>query len=212
MVILRDLYKSARALLNRKLGACPKFMVNSIVGSGLSWFALAIFYATWQNRWALMFALTVAAAFTVLMIAHVVVYMFRVAPIVRILPENRQLKSRREFAFAVARAGFSFAAAALVSLPLLPKRAEAAKKASGTFATYCVGTGCAASSNGMGGRSVFCEGLGLPQSLTLVCVPVSSPPPASLTCSKKSCVVTFELETGAPPCSASTFPKGFKCV
>src|SRR5579859_2437744 len=142
MVVLRNLYQSTRALLNRKLGTCPKCMASSIVGSGLSWLALAILYAMWPNRLALAFTLTVAVAFTVLMITHVVVHMFRAAPVVRIHATIRgEQKSRREFAFAVARSGFGFAAAALVSLPLLPKRAEAARGGGG-FATYCVGDGC----------------------------------------------------------------------
>jgi hypothetical protein len=207
MVILRDLYESARALLNRKLGACPKCMVSSIAGSGLSWFALAILYAMWPNHLALMFGLVVAAAFTVLMITHVVVYMFRAAPIMRNLPENRQLKSRREFAFAVVRAGFSFAAAAVVSLPFLPKRVEAARNA--TFALYCIGTGCVVQGQG-GERDVTCAGLGLPQSTLTLCVPVRGTPPATLTCTNKSCTISLSLIVGT--CSASTLPRGFKCA
>jgi hypothetical protein len=210
MAVFRDLYEIVRALLKRKLGACPKCMASSIVGSGLSWLGLAILYAMWPNRLTLTFGLVVAAAFTVLMIAHVVVHMFRVAPVVRNLPENRQLKSRREFALAVGKAGFSFAAAALVSLPFFPERAEAAKGAT-TYALYCVGCGCATQAQGVG-IGIFCETAGF-RAGAQVNVACGRTAPTSIVCTSGACSVVLELldSTCGSPTATIVSLKSFKC-
>jgi len=225
MVVLRNLYQSTRALLNRKLGTCPKCMASSIVGSGLSWLALAILYAMWPNRLALAFTLTVAVAFTVLMITHVVVHMFRVAPAVRVLPLNRRgeldesqvghQKSRREFGVAVARAGLSFATAAVVSLPLLNRRAEA--KGGSTFALYCLGQNCAQQATG-GGLPVACVGLGLAYG-THVNIQCGRTAPTSMICSNSGCTpLVLELLSSSTTCGTATAGvstlslKGYKCT
>jgi hypothetical protein len=213
MAVLRDLYGSACAILKRKLGACPKCMASSIAGGGLSWFALAILYAMWPNRWALTFGLVVAAAFTVLTIAHVVVYMFRAAPILRRLPVNGRSepgqRTRREFAFAVARSGLSFAAAAVLSLAFLPKRVEAGNAKS--YALYCLGDGC--STTGGGGITIGCvnQGLVYGHSVSVPCG--STAPAAKLSCSTRGCTVTLEL-IGGGTCGAptATILSGFKCT
>ena len=223
-MVVRDLYQSTRALLNRKLGACPKCMASSIVGSGLSWLALAILYATWPNGLALGFGLTVSMAFTLLMITHVVVHMFRVAPIVRNLPLNRRGeldasqigrdKSRREFGFAVARAGLSFATAAVVSLPLLNRRAEAGPNS--TFALYCLGSGCRQSAQG-GGLPVACVGLGLKFG-TSVNIPCGRTAPSDMICSNSGCTPLVLELMGSGTCGPATAGattltlKGYKCT
>jgi hypothetical protein len=213
VVVLRDLYKSGRALVKRKLGACPKCMARSIAGSGLSWLAVAILYAMWPNRVALAFGLMAAVAFTVLTIAHVVVHMFRAAPIMRRLPVNRrggigQQKSRREFALAVARSGFSFAAAALLSVPLLPRRAEAG--AAKTYALYCLGAGCANQS--AGGLSVQCwaQGLRYGSEVSVACGRTA---PVSIVCTNGGCSLTLELINGTcGPATATILSlKGWSC-
>ena len=118
-------HQRVRALLDSKLGACPKCMSGSIAGSALSWFILGICYAAWPNRAVLTLGLAVAAAFTLLMITHAVVHMIRVRlALRRYLAErgDRQpalepvMKSRREFAVVVARSGFAFASAAVLLL------------------------------------------------------------------------------------------------
>ena len=221
MVVLRNLYQSTRALLNRKLGACPKCMASSILGSGLSWLALATLYAMWPNRLALSFGLTVAIAFTVLMITHVVVHMFRVAPLVRNLPVNRRgeldaaevghQKSRREFGFAVARAGLSFATAAVVSLPLLNRRAVAGGGT--TYALYCVGKGCSQQGGGAGASVCFPSF----RAGAHVSIPCGRTAAASIACFSGSCVpLVLELVSGTcgAPAQGSTVVslKGLKCT
>ncbi len=219
MVAFRDLYRNICALLNQKLGTCPKCMASSIVGSGLSWLAVAIVYGMWPDRLARAFTLIVAIAFTALMVTHVVVHMFRAAPVVRVQTASRggRQKSRREFALAVASSGFSFAAAALVSLPLLPRRADA-KSHSSTYALYCVGTGCAAQGKG-GSSAIQCINLGLnPSAAYAIACSGGALPPATLTCTNKGCSgtnsATLEListSCGPIPPGASTLPRGFKC-
>jgi hypothetical protein len=213
MAVLRDMYESARALLKRKLGACPRCMASSITGGGLSWLALAVLYAMWPNRLALTFGLVVATAFTALAIAHVVVHMFRAAPIVRRLPANGRSepgqRTRREFALAVAQSGFSFAAAALLSLPLLPKRLEAG--GSKTYALYCLGDGCA--TTGGSGLTIQCvnRGLAYGHSVSVQCG--RSGPVSKMLCTNLTCTVTLEL-VGNATCGAptATILSGFKCT
>lgn len=212
MVVTGDLHESIRALINRKLGRCPRCMASSIVGSGLSWLALAILYTMWPNRLAVMFGLTVALAFTVLMIAHVVVHMFRAAPVVRnhSASRGRAQESRREFALAVARSGLSFAAAALMTLPLLSSRAEAGPNR--TYALYCLGEGCSTQGNGKG-LPVTCLYLGHAAG-TRVSVECGRTAPKTMTCQRAGCTLTLELVDST--CAAATAPivslKGYKCM
>ena len=219
MFFVRDLFRSVRAVLYRKIGACPRCMASSIVGSGLSWLALVLLYAVWPNRLALTFGLLAAAAFTVLAITHVVTHMFRAAPILRRRALNQgkgagasrsgPRRSRREFALAVAQSGFSFAAAAMLSVPLLPRRAEAA--ATRTYALYCVGKGCASQS--WGGLSVQCFDLGLRYG-SQVSVPCGKTAATSLVCIDKGCTLTLELLNAT--CGGETAPVlsllNFKCT
>ena len=123
MKIVAVWFAGLRELLNRKLGTCPKCMAGSIVGSALTWPVVAACYFFHLDPLTLMIGFAVAVAFTVLMLTHVVVHMFRVAPFLRnisIRPtapaepvSDARQNSRREFAVLVARAGFGFAAAAL---------------------------------------------------------------------------------------------------
>ena len=138
MKTLRTGYENTRTLLNQKLGRCPKCMGSSILGSVLSWLAVAGCYMLWPNRIALTLGLIVACAFTILMATHVVVHMMRVAALRRYLataqPEPTSAEPtmpRREFAISVARSGYLFASAALLSLPMFQRAALAAKGGKG---------------------------------------------------------------------------------
>jgi hypothetical protein len=211
----RRLYESTRVLLDRKLGRCPRCMGSSILGCGLSWLAVATLNAMWPNRLAMMFGLATAVAFTALMITHIVVHMFHSAPIVRQLQKNQGSgQSRREFALGVAQSGFGFAAAALVTLPLIPKRAQAA--GTRTYATYCVGKGCALAPQGSrsGGIGVLCTNLGFKYG-TFVSVACGRKAPTNLSCNSHGCDLQLELVAGNTSCAAATASvvslSGFKC-
>ena len=205
MNLLSSPYEKIRPILNRKLGACPKCMASSIVGTVLSWIMEGSVYALWPNRIALLLGLTVAGFFTVLMTAHVVVHMWRVARLRRQLgnrtgrqeaPEVRAVaesgNSRREFTLSVARSGFAFAAAAVMTLPLLQKRAEAAPGWC-LYQVTNVTAGCGSIQN------------------SVICMRCNGSCPSYATCSHGGCEILsmYLISTGAcEPCDNGIVLKG----
>ena len=203
--------KMLLALLNRKLGLCPKCMASSIAGSAASWLVVPLCYAAWPNGAGL--ALAIAVAFTLLAVTHVVVHMFRVGGALRGLtirstdgtPLVKPLESRREFTLAVARSGLAFAAASFASLSLVPNRAEGAPAPS---CTYCLGEGCR---RGQGSVGIECVLNGLTFS-SKFCVRIRGGCPDVVICSKSACTVQAELISDLGCTDGSAVVKGWSCV
>jgi len=207
---------NTRELVRQRLGLCPKCMASSIAGTFASWTLVAALCALFPDRIAITAAVVLASAFTILMLAHWFVHMYRVSGWLRDLSSRRDaenptgpnpLRSRREFTFLVARSGAAFAA---VSLGVLsPIRADAAKSGttSGTTCTYCLGGGC------NGGTSTGippgCGSAGFSYG-SHVWIKVRGACPTLLTCTKGSCV-NSPAELIGPGANGIQL-KGWTCV
>ena len=214
------LYEGFHALVQRKLGACPKCMVSSIVGSGVSWIAVAGCYVLWPNPIALALGVFVAGAFTALMIAHVVAHMYRAAPIVRYVSFNRkgeveyapENQSRRQFAVAVAKAGYAFAFAAVASIPVFGGKTS-------NVCVYCAGIGCSGPQAIGGGPGVASgcvfSGIGYGSIICRPC-PRTGSCLASLICNKPGCEnLVLEIFGGViscGPCDPNAVSVSLKCM
>ncbi len=71
--------KGLRALISRKLGRCPRCMRASAFGTLAGWATFAATYVVWPHPTLLALGLFVAVSFTLLLLAHLVAVMVRVA-------------------------------------------------------------------------------------------------------------------------------------
>ena len=68
-----------KALLSRKLGRCPTCMRASAWGALTSWAAATALYFAWPIPALLVASLLLATAFTLLLLAHIIVFTVRTA-------------------------------------------------------------------------------------------------------------------------------------
>ncbi len=68
-----------RALISRKLGRCPRCMRASAFGTLAGWATFAATYVVWPHPTLLALGLLVTVSFTLLLLAHLVAVMVRVA-------------------------------------------------------------------------------------------------------------------------------------
>ena len=203
METLKSWFAGLRGLLDRKLGTCPKCMAGSIAGSALSWPVVAVFSLARVHPVAVMFVFAVATAFTLLTLAHLVVHMFRVAPLLRHVTVNSRpgcgpapspsQSSRREFALLVARAGYGFAAAA-VGMALLPQRAAAGANASSCVYQVALAAGS-------------CLNLANKQ----VCFKFAGSCPSYSVCVRSYCKITLSLVASNVPCPGVVLTGSYAC-
>ncbi|MBI4664658.1 MAG: DUF3624 family protein [Verrucomicrobia bacterium] len=188
---LKSGWMSLRALFARKLGRCPMCMRASIIGSALSWIALAIVYFFVPTALLLVISSLVAVSFTVLMLTHICVFMARMGRALRELhgeedrtslrlAPNERAISRWQFMTTIAKGGIAFAFAAL-----LPARGHAQGI---PFACVYVVQGVAETR--LGG----CQGISFGD---LICEPCTPPCPVRTSFIK---IPTTQGQLGGPPC------------
>lgn len=100
--------KGLKALVNGKLGRCPKCMRWSALGTLLSWVALLCIYFVLPNPYLLGLTLLVATSFTLLWLSHIVALTLRAGSTLKAVrhTEGKPNLSRREFVPALGRLAF----------------------------------------------------------------------------------------------------------
>jgi len=100
MDMLRACLRSVSAIGARKLGRCPRCIRFAARGAGLGWVVALSLRVVWSTSAAVGLAVLVATAFTVVLLAHLVIYTWRMAlrAFAERMPANRGADaSRRRF-------------------------------------------------------------------------------------------------------------------
>jgi len=114
--------KGLRALVSRKLGACPSCIRTSVIGAIVCWAALVAMYSVLPNPSTLV-VLLVAVGFTVLAIIHTVAFTARLRDY-----EERTGLGRRAFLAALLEGATTVALVSLFGDTVLPAHAQQAPR------------------------------------------------------------------------------------
>lgn len=112
--------KGLRALVSRKLGACPTCIRTSVIGAIVCWVALVAMYSVWRNPSTLV-VLLAAVGLTVLAIIHTVAFTARLRDY-----EERTGLGRRAFLAALLKGATTVALVSLFGDTVLPAHAQQA--------------------------------------------------------------------------------------